>query len=516
MDGTISPTKRRGIYGCCLGLSFFWACSMLTFRSSILLVGVAESPEINTFVVIVSFIANTTILFGFSAFIEKAPQRLSKAPLTLFCALIIVGIVTIWLSSCYLKETALYGALFVGAALVGSGYGYFWGSWAEALGRIHPSITSVSVPLAFLGTTILFVVISLVVSLLKIPAVLLMIPLPVISLCCLRALRSQDGLKIASETTSRQYLGALTSLVPLILATLVLSFLFGFMWETAVLSSATATEAHKIPLLVNLVAALVLVVLVICARKRVDVSLVYQILIPIVVVVFVILPFFWESYPIVLNAVVSTVYGIFDVLIWYLVAQAAYDFAVSGFVVGGIVRGISILSRLVGIGIGYLIFHEPEVADGAVLGLCAGALYVLVLLFLFLRRNAPHNMNSFAIEKEEASPALERESSVGSSDVVDMHEYALEPASGLQGEQDEQGGQDEDMLACFVSDYGLTRREAEVLPYLARGRSAKVIAEALFVSEPTIRTHTRRIFEKTCTHSKQELIDLVDHYELRN
>lgn len=61
--------------------------------------------------------------------------------------------------------------------------------------------------------------------------------------------------------------------------------------------------------------------------------------------------------------------------------------------------------------------------------------------------------------------------------------------------------------------YGLTRREAEVLPYLARGRSAKVIADALFVSESTIRTHTRRILEKTALHSKQELIDLIDRYE---
>ena len=51
-----------------------------------------------------------------------------------------------------------------------------------------------------------------------------------------------------------------------------------------------------------------------------------------------------------------------------------------------------------------------------------------------------------------------------------------------------------------------------MLPYLARGRSAKVIAEALCVSESTIRTHTRRILEKTCLHSKQELIDLVEKY----
>ena len=51
-----------------------------------------------------------------------------------------------------------------------------------------------------------------------------------------------------------------------------------------------------------------------------------------------------------------------------------------------------------------------------------------------------------------------------------------------------------------------------MLPYLARGRSAKVIAEALFVSESTIRTHTRRILEKTDLHSKQQVIDLIEKY----
>ena len=72
---------------------------------------------------------------------------------------------------------------------------------------------------------------------------------------------------------------------------------------------------------------------------------------------------------------------------------------------------------------------------------------------------------------------------------------------------------DGDVLAQIASYYGLTRRDAEVLPYLARGRSAKVLAEALFVSESTVRTHTRRILEKTALHSKQDLIDLIEKYE---
>ena len=34
----------------------------------------------------------------------------------------------------------------------------------------------------------------------------------------------------------------------------------------------------------------------------------------------------------------------------------------------------------------------------------------------------------------------------------------------------------------------------------------------LFVSENTIRTHTRRILEKTDLHSKQQVIDLIEKY----
>lgn len=94
------------------------------------------------------------------------------------------------------------------------------------------------------------------------------------------------------------------------------------------------------------------------------------------------------------------------------------------------------------------------------------------------------------------------------------YEVAARDAASNAGNESAEAADDasDAIFALIAEDYGLTRREAEVLPYLARGRSAKVIAEALFVSESTIRTHTRRILEKTCLHSKQELIDLVDRY----
>ncbi len=55
----------------------------------------------------------------------------------------------------------------------------------------------------------------------------------------------------------------------------------------------------------------------------------------------------------------------------------------------------------------------------------------------------------------------------------------------------------------------LTPRETEVLGYLLQGRSLPYISQELFLSNGTLRTHTRNIYRKLKVHSKQELIDLV-------
>jgi DNA-binding CsgD family transcriptional regulator len=43
---------------------------------------------------------------------------------------------------------------------------------------------------------------------------------------------------------------------------------------------------------------------------------------------------------------------------------------------------------------------------------------------------------------------------------------------------------------------GITRRELEILELMARGMSNREIAEALFVSENTVKTHSSRVFDK--------------------
>ena len=61
--------------------------------------------------------------------------------------------------------------------------------------------------------------------------------------------------------------------------------------------------------------------------------------------------------------------------------------------------------------------------------------------------------------------------------------------------------------------YGLSARESEILPFLARGRGAKHIAEKLCISAETVRTHCKRIYEKMGVHTKEELLDIIESNE---
>ena len=101
-----------------------------------------------------------------------------------------------------------------------------------------------------------------------------------------------------------------------------------------------------------------------------------------------------------------------------------------------------------------------------------------------------------------------------------------ESASPAQGEQttamqdnDESAshgklGRYKRKCAAVADTYLLSRKEAEVLFLLAKGRNAAAIQEALYIAPGTANTHMRHIYRKLDVHSQQELIALVESVEL--
>lgn len=68
----------------------------------------------------------------------------------------------------------------------------------------------------------------------------------------------------------------------------------------------------------------------------------------------------------------------------------------------------------------------------------------------------------------------------------------------------------EELCDEISAEFGLTPRESEILPSVARGRTLARIQQELFISTSTVNTHIRHIYAKCGVAGRQELLDFVD------
>ncbi len=63
-------------------------------------------------------------------------------------------------------------------------------------------------------------------------------------------------------------------------------------------------------------------------------------------------------------------------------------------------------------------------------------------------------------------------------------------------------------------DLGITRRELEILELIAQGLSNREIAEKLYVSENTVKTHSSRVFDKLGAKRRTQAVQLGKKFGL--
>ena len=59
-----------------------------------------------------------------------------------------------------------------------------------------------------------------------------------------------------------------------------------------------------------------------------------------------------------------------------------------------------------------------------------------------------------------------------------------------------------------LAELGITPREQEILELIANGLSNREIAEKLFVSENTVKTHSSRLFDKLSARRRTQAVQL--------
>lgn len=134
----------------------------------------------------------------------------------------------------------------------------------------------------------------------------------------------------------------------------------------------------------------------------------------------------------------------------------------------------------------------------AEIGFYQGVLFLFLTAFIILAMISIANQDKMAFTFEDVTGvegAAQR-----SAGAVSGHPEGSKPITLSTQAQFE--------AACLAASdtFGLTKREREILPYLAQGYSLPYIRNELYISQSTIDTHVRHIYKKMGIHSKEELI----------
>ena len=70
------------------------------------------------------------------------------------------------------------------------------------------------------------------------------------------------------------------------------------------------------------------------------------------------------------------------------------------------------------------------------------------------------------------------------------------------------------MNQARLEQLGITARELEILELIARGMSNREIAEKLFVSENTVKTHSSRLFDKLSAKRRTQAVQIAKEMQL--
>ena len=236
--------------------------------------------------------------------------------------------------------------------------------------------------------------------------------------------------------------------------------------------------------------AFILMVVSASAPRERIVMRMYRLIMPLMIIGFTAYSFVGEGERWLAFAAIGCGFYSFEGLVWLLYPQLVLKFKGSSYVVFGWSRALFHLFGFAGATIGYgLVDHG--MADAPFINIiCLGIVVLLVFTMTYVFTE--HDLRLFV--KPSSSDSGESGSSKEANSI-----------SGPTVSEDL-----ETLCAGLTQQYGLSKRESEVLLLLAKGRSAPFIADEFTVSLGTVKTHIRHIYEKVGVHSKQELLDLIE------
>lgn len=269
------------------------------------------------------------------------------------------------------------------------------------------------------------------------------------------------------------------------------------------------------------------------ALRLPDPTSVYKAVLPVMLALLTLLPFVGDYLGSLAGGAMIACYDVCGMLFLFFIVDAAHGHRQQSYLLSSVYMGGSNGFLALGLGIGLLVNYLSGGYDMTLLAFVA--IYPLCIAFVMVMRRSMRGVRPAAdgagLGGRTQVQRLVKDVKPSSEIVQGRHEQthgegscggegAFENASGFS---DAAASISEDRsevfpiepdweaaLHSFAERYGLTKRETEICSYLVRGRSAKRIAEELFISENTVWTHTKNVYAKTKVSGKDDLMNLFE------
>ena len=231
-------------------------------------------------------------------------------------------------------------------------------------------------------------------------------------------------------------------------------------------------------------------------KERFDVTRVYRVAVPIMVLGCVVLAVFFEVNSAIAILLIGIGYEFFDVLVWILFASMSRTHRDGA----GYIYGLGVASMFFGMAAGLLAgdLAHTLISSGALQLTMIAMASIISLVFTGFMLFPEGMMSKLSPLRPETKK--QRKASPDSEARTTEEKASASEQRPL-----------EERCSDVARDCGLTPREGEVLILLAKGRTVPVIARDLQIAKGTARTHTERIYRKLDVHKQQELIDKVEN-----
>jgi DNA-binding CsgD family transcriptional regulator len=242
----------------------------------------------------------------------------------------------------------------------------------------------------------------------------------------------------------------------------------------------------------------------------------YRVLFPALTTVLLLLPIFGSQASLLVSSLVYVGYTVSFVLILPTCMTLARQDGTHPLAVFGVFMGGTNLVFAVATGFAVVLyqanyFGAATLTVGILLALYVLAMTYSVAMNAWRRRERDDKIEYVLIEELPPSRQSTEGQPAGSLD-AGIFAGATTGAADTAGSAPVLDGA-QLPVSAIASEYLLTERERDVLMLLTQGRDVPTIARQLFISENTVRTHTKNIYIKMNIHSKQELLDRVEEYQ---